>query len=124
MRDLADRGRAIVMISSDLPEIVGMSDRIVVMRQGEVAGELEGGATEEEVMALAVDHGRRRAFNDRSRRPSSTDDGPSRASCADNAPVGSIALYVGVALWTGQTKMLETEGLVGLMQRMVALGIR
>jgi len=38
--------------------------------------------------------------------------------------VGSIALYVGVALWTGQTKMLETEGLVGLMQRMVALGIR
>ena len=37
--------------------------------------------------------------------------------------VGSVALYAGVAFWTGQTKMLETEGLVGLMQRMVALGI-
>ena len=56
MRDLADRGRAILMISSDLPEIVGVSDRIVVMRQGAVVGELPGGATEEEVMALAVDH--------------------------------------------------------------------
>lgn len=56
MRDLADRGRAILMISSDLLEIVGVSDRIVVMRQGEVVGELPGGATEEEVMALAVDH--------------------------------------------------------------------
>jgi len=57
MRDLADQGRAILMISSDLPEIVGVSDRIVVMRQGRVAGELQGGASEEEVMALAVDHG-------------------------------------------------------------------
>ena len=37
--------------------------------------------------------------------------------------IGSIALYVGVALWTGQTRMLETDGVIGLMQRMVALGI-
>ena len=37
--------------------------------------------------------------------------------------VGSVALYVGVALWTGQTKMLETDGVIGLLQRMVALGI-
>ena len=37
--------------------------------------------------------------------------------------VGSIALYVGVALWTGETKMLETDGVIGLLQRMVALGI-
>jgi len=36
---------------------------------------------------------------------------------------GSVALYVGVALWTGQTKMLEAEGVIGLLQRMVALGI-
>jgi ribose transport system ATP-binding protein len=56
MRDLADRGRAILMISSDLPEIVGVSDRIVVMREGRIAGELPGGATEEEVMAVAVAH--------------------------------------------------------------------
>jgi ABC-type sugar transport system ATPase subunit len=55
MRDLANRGRAILMISSDLPEIVGVSDRIVVMREGSVAGELPGGASEEDVMALAVE---------------------------------------------------------------------
>jgi len=59
MRDLADRGRAILMISSDLPEIVGVSDRIVVMREGAVAGELSGGASEEDVMAIAVDHDHR-----------------------------------------------------------------
>ncbi len=57
MRDLADRGRAILMISSDLPEIVGVSDRIIVMREGAVAGELPGGASEEDVMALAVEQG-------------------------------------------------------------------
>jgi ABC-type sugar transport system ATPase subunit len=56
MRDLADLGRAILMISSDLPEIVGVSDRIVVMREGHVAGELPGGTSEEEVMAIAVAH--------------------------------------------------------------------
>jgi ABC-type sugar transport system ATPase subunit len=59
MRDLAARGRAILMISSDLPEIVGVSDRIVVMREGAIAGELEGGASEEDVMAIAVEHDRR-----------------------------------------------------------------
>jgi len=59
MRDLADRGRAILMISSDLPEIVGVSDRIVVMREGAVAGELSGGASEEDVMAIAVEHDHR-----------------------------------------------------------------
>jgi ABC-type sugar transport system ATPase subunit len=64
MRELADRGRAILMISSDLPEIVGVSDRIIVMREGAVAGELPGGASEEDVMAIAVehDHGRRAAL--------------------------------------------------------------
>ena len=56
MRDLAERGRAILMISSDLPEIVGVSDRIVVMREGHIAGELPGGASEEDVMAIAVAH--------------------------------------------------------------------
>ena len=58
MRDLARRGRAILMISSDLPEIIGVSDRILIMREGTLAGELPGGATEEEVMAIAVAHDR------------------------------------------------------------------
>jgi ribose transport system permease protein len=37
--------------------------------------------------------------------------------------LGSVALYIGVAISTGHTKMLEVEGVVGLLQRMVALGI-
>jgi ABC-type sugar transport system ATPase subunit len=46
---------AILMISSELPEIIHMSDRIVVMRQGRIAGELaRADATQEAVMALAT----------------------------------------------------------------------
>ncbi len=37
--------------------------------------------------------------------------------------IGSVALYAGVALWTGETRMLDPEGVIGLLQRMVALGI-
>ena len=43
MRDLAERGRAILMISSDLPEVIGVSDRILVMREGAIVGELGPG---------------------------------------------------------------------------------
>ncbi len=56
MRNLASRGRAILLVSSDLPEIVGVSDRILVMRGGRIVGECNGGASEEAVMALAVGH--------------------------------------------------------------------
>ncbi len=44
----------IVMISSDLPEVLGVSDRIVVMKEGRVTGILGGGATERDVMSLAA----------------------------------------------------------------------
>jgi len=55
MRELAGRGVAILMISSDLPEVLGMSDRILVMQNGCLAGEIPGDkATEESVIALAA----------------------------------------------------------------------
>jgi ribose transport system ATP-binding protein len=55
MHQLAADGVAILMISSELPEIVHMSDRILVMRQGRIAGELaRAEATQEAVMALAT----------------------------------------------------------------------
>ena len=57
IRDLAERGIGVIMISSELPEIIGMCDRILVMREGLLSGELAGGeATEEKVMALATAH--------------------------------------------------------------------
>ena len=47
---------AILLISSDLPEVLRMSDRILVMREGRLAGELtRAEATEERVMQLAVE---------------------------------------------------------------------
>lgn len=55
MNQLANQGVGIIMISSELPEILGMSDRILVMREGRVAGELSRKeATPEKVMALAT----------------------------------------------------------------------
>ena len=44
------------MISSELPELIGMSDRILVMHEGTLAGELPGGTGEAEIMHLATGH--------------------------------------------------------------------
>ncbi|GLH99629.1 sugar ABC transporter ATP-binding protein [Phytohabitans aurantiacus] len=54
VRQLARDGAAVLMVSSELPELLGMSDRIIVMRDGRIAGELPAGAGEEDVVALAV----------------------------------------------------------------------
>jgi ribose transport system ATP-binding protein len=55
LRSLADQGKAIVMISSELPEVLRMSDRIVVMCEGRITGELlPQQATQERIMQLAT----------------------------------------------------------------------
>jgi rhamnose transport system ATP-binding protein len=57
MGELARSGIAIVMISSELPEILGMSDRIAVMRGGTIVGTLERSvATQETLLELALGH--------------------------------------------------------------------
>lgn len=54
MKELAEKGVAIIMISSELPEILGMSDRIIVMHEGKKTGELDiKDATQEKIMSLA-----------------------------------------------------------------------
>ncbi len=59
LRALAESGTGILLVSSDLPEVLGMSDRVLVMRQGGIAGELSRPqATEERVIALAAGTGR------------------------------------------------------------------
>jgi len=53
--DLAQQGKSIIMISSELPELIGMSDRIMVMSAGQVSGFVDGAdAAEEEIMRLAT----------------------------------------------------------------------
>jgi ribose transport system ATP-binding protein len=58
IREAAESGRAILMISSELPELIGMCDRVIVMRQGELTGELPARElTEESIMHLAMYQG-------------------------------------------------------------------
>ncbi len=58
MSELAAQGIAILMVSSELPEIVGMSDRVLVMREGQLVGELDGSPgkeiTQEKIMHYAT----------------------------------------------------------------------
>jgi len=55
MSKLAQQGKAIIMISSELPEILGMSDRIMVMSEGKVSGILpREEANQEKILFLAT----------------------------------------------------------------------
>ncbi|MFD7290801.1 sugar ABC transporter ATP-binding protein [Streptomyces sp. NPDC059863] len=54
VRELAREGLAVLIISSELPELIGMSDRLLVMSEGRLVGELPAGATEESIMRLAT----------------------------------------------------------------------
>ena len=56
MNELTRQGKAIIMISSEMPEIIGMSDRIIVMHDGLVVGELTAEeATQEKILSLIVE---------------------------------------------------------------------
>lgn len=55
INDITANGGAVLMASSDLPEVLGMSDRVVVMSEGKVTGELDAkDATQDAVMQMAV----------------------------------------------------------------------
>lgn len=55
MCDLAKEGIAVIMISSELPEILGMSDRVYVMHEGDLTGEFaREEATQEKIMMAAI----------------------------------------------------------------------
>lgn len=54
INQIADSGAAVIMISSDMPEVIGMSDRIAVMYEGALVGEISGGeATQERILNMA-----------------------------------------------------------------------
>jgi ABC-type sugar transport system ATPase subunit len=56
INDLIKSGKSVIMISSEFPEVLGMSDRILVMREGESSGEIRDvrKATTKDIMRLAV----------------------------------------------------------------------
>ena len=55
MGDFAKAGMAIVMISSELPEIIGMSDRIIVMGEGKIKGEFKiGEYSQDDILKCAL----------------------------------------------------------------------
>ncbi|MEO7714765.1 MAG: sugar ABC transporter ATP-binding protein [Capsulimonas sp.] len=58
INELAAQGKSILMISSELPEVLGMSDRILVMHEGRIAGEIEdvAHATQEQILGFTVAH--------------------------------------------------------------------
>lgn len=58
MADLAKQGKAIIMISSEMPELIGMSDRIYVMSEGKITGEISDPAemTQEKIMSYAAQY--------------------------------------------------------------------
>ena len=55
INDLVEKGKAVIVISSELPEVLGLSDRIYVMNEGKIIGELDGKeATQEIIMSKIV----------------------------------------------------------------------
>ena len=56
MNKLAAEGKAIIMISSELPEILGMSDRVIVMHEGKIRGEITNvaNASQEDILSMAI----------------------------------------------------------------------
>ena len=57
MNELTANGYAIIMVSSEMPEVLGMADRIVVMRNGRVAGQFETeGTTQEMILEASLKH--------------------------------------------------------------------
>ena len=59
INELAAAGKSVVMISSELPEVLGLSDRIYIMNEGKIVGEMKGSeATQESIMAVILKSGR------------------------------------------------------------------
>jgi ABC-type sugar transport system ATPase subunit len=55
VRDLAASGTGVILVSSELPELLGMTDRIIVMRRGRISGEfVTAGTTQEQIMGVAI----------------------------------------------------------------------
>jgi ribose transport system ATP-binding protein len=62
LRKLSEEGVGVIVISSELPEIIGLADRVIVMHEGSITGELSGGDIKEDNIIIYASN-----FNDDSR---------------------------------------------------------
>ena len=54
LRELSDGGMSIIVVSSELPEVISICDRILIMKNGKIVAEMGDGATQEEILNKAV----------------------------------------------------------------------
>ena len=54
INNLTAVGKAVLLVSSELPELIGMSDRILMLHEGRVTGQFDRGATQEQLLAAAM----------------------------------------------------------------------
>jgi len=61
INSLAEAGKAVIVISSEMPELLGISDRAYVINEGEIAGEISGdNMGQEQIMKIIMDHSAKR----------------------------------------------------------------
>ncbi len=128
LRELARKGMGILMVSSELPEVLGMADRLLVMRKGRIAAELTAAAaTEQKVMAAALGGGAAAAWPE-----SPTTHAASRAlraQAGSRRPAGtSLVVFVTLAalLLAGiltAPSFLDSYNLTSNIRAAAALGI-
>jgi ABC-type sugar transport system ATPase subunit/ribose/xylose/arabinose/galactoside ABC-type transport system permease subunit len=131
LRDLADQGLAIILVSSELPEIIGMSDRILVMRNGKIACELDAaGVSEEKILAAGLgESGVRLSESPASGRPETHKNLLTKLNAfrklmiqADWVVFLTLLCLVGIGIFTSES-FLNRYNLTSIMRDAAALGI-
>jgi ribose transport system ATP-binding protein len=132
LRELADQGLSIILVSSELPEIIGMSDRILVMRAGRIACELEAaGATEEKILAAGLSEPADEEFQ-AGRQPGDTETHEplriklnalrKRIIQTDLVVLLTLLCLIGIGVFTSES-FLNNYNLTSIMRHAAALGI-
>jgi len=133
---LAEAGKCVVLISSDLPELAGLANRVLVMRRGRLTAELSGGQCTEEAILLAA-NGQEPAAKRERERPC-TDDGPTEGAIRGPHPYRrerplararswlvplAVALAIAAAGRVASPHFLESDNLMTVLQAVALLGI-
>src|SRR5262249_41762443 len=123
IRRLADTGRAIILISSDLPEVLAHSDRIGVFRQGRLAGMFAGGAAPEVIAAAALPEAGEQLFHPHPPKPGEGDQSPGPSSqMPREMALLSLVLFLTFFLQGRAGHFLDGANLGDLLSDSILLG--